>query len=230
MQSPDVKQTAIKTVVDVYSTVIAKVFVTCLSIMLKKMLNRVGARTQPYFTPLTERSLFNLTCRRWSLWTWITMLRNLGRGSQGTPWSSTVPFCSLCQTLWSGPQTLHTVLCFAPWISFRVFWGQTPCLWCPCWLWTRTGFLVDGLQWWWVPICLGVDDQGFTYSGRLLHYWYYVIQYYLFHNQVIATKLVPPPSCLVRRLTRYPAGWKTKPVKTRRNLLDKDHLAHYAGT
>ena len=49
----------------------------CLSIML----NRVSARTQPCFTPLTmgkepERSLFNLTWPRWSLCSWITMLRN----------------------------------------------------------------------------------------------------------------------------------------------------------
>ena len=57
--------------------------VTYLSIMLKKMLNSVGATTQPCFMPLTmwknpERLLFNLTWPRWSLCSWITMLRNLG--------------------------------------------------------------------------------------------------------------------------------------------------------
>ena len=45
------------------------------------MLNRVGARTQPCFTPLMmgkdpERSLFNLSWPCWSLWSWITMMRN----------------------------------------------------------------------------------------------------------------------------------------------------------
>ena len=131
----------------------------CLSIMVKKMLNRVGARTQPCFTPLTmgkdlKRSLFNLTWLRWSLCSWITMLRNF-EDSQGAPSSYTVPFCSLCQTLWSGPQKLHRVLCYAPCISLGAVWGRTPCLWCPCWLWTHIGFLVNGLQRWWVPICLG---------------------------------------------------------------------------
>ena len=53
---------------------------TCLSIMLKKMLNRVGARIQPCFTLLMigkdpEKSLFNLTWPHWSLCSWITMLR-----------------------------------------------------------------------------------------------------------------------------------------------------------
>ena len=72
---------------------------TCLSIMLKKMLNRVGARTQSCFTPLTkgkdpERLLFNLTWPRWSLCSWITILRNFW-GSQGALWSFTIPFCSL---------------------------------------------------------------------------------------------------------------------------------------
>ena len=51
---------------------------TCLRIMLKKMLNRVSARTQPCFTPLTmgkdpEKLQFNLT-----LCSWINMLRNFG--------------------------------------------------------------------------------------------------------------------------------------------------------
>ena len=129
------------------------------------MLNSVGARTQPCFMPLTmakhsERSLFNLTWLHWSLCSWITMLRNF-EGNQGTLWSSTVPFCWLCQTLWSGPQMLHTFLCSAPCISLGAVWRWTPCLWCPCLLWTHTRFLVDGLQWWWVPICLGVHEQGF---------------------------------------------------------------------
>ena len=63
--------------------------------------------------------------------------------------------------LWSCSQKLHTVLCFAPCISLEAVWEWTPCLWCPCWLWTHTGFKVDGLQQWWVPICLGVHKQGF---------------------------------------------------------------------
>ena len=111
---------------------------TCLSIMLRKMLNRVGARTQPSFTPLTigndpEKSLFILTWLHWSCW------GTLG-SSQGAPWSSTVLFFSLCQTLRSGRQTLRTVPCSAPCISLDAVWGWTPCLWCPCWLWTHTVF------------------------------------------------------------------------------------------
>ena len=79
--------------------------------MLKKMLNSVGAWRQPCFIPLTmgkdpERSLFNLTWLRWSSSCWITMLRNF-EDSQCAPWSSAVPFSSLCQTLWPGSQTLH---------------------------------------------------------------------------------------------------------------------------
>ena len=55
----------------------------CLSIMLKKMLNRVGARTQPCFTPLTmgkgpEWSLYNLTWPHLSLCSWITCRGTLG--------------------------------------------------------------------------------------------------------------------------------------------------------
>ena len=134
------------------------------------MLNWVGARTQSCFTPLTmgknpERSLLNLTWPRLSLWCWITMPRNFG-GSQSASWSSTVPFCSLCQTLWSGLKTLHTVLCFALCISLGAVWGQTPCMWCSCWLWIHTGFLVDGLQKRWVPICLGIHEQGFFLQWR----------------------------------------------------------------
>ena len=54
---------------------------TCLSIMQKKMLNRVGAWTQPCFTLLMTRKdpeqlLFNLTWPHWSLYSWITILRN----------------------------------------------------------------------------------------------------------------------------------------------------------
>ena len=54
---------------------------TCLSIMLKKMLNIVGARTQPCFMLLmmgkdSERLLFNLTWPHWSLRSWISMRRN----------------------------------------------------------------------------------------------------------------------------------------------------------
>ena len=87
-------------------------------------------------------------------------------GSQGTPWSSTVPFCSLHQTLWSGSHTLHTVLCSAPYISLGAVWGWILCLWCPWWLWTLTGFLINGLQWWWLPICLGAHKQGFFLRWR----------------------------------------------------------------
>ena len=59
----------------------------CLSIILKKMLNRVGARAQPCFTPLaigkgSERLLFNLTRPRWSSCSWMTILRNFGGQSR----------------------------------------------------------------------------------------------------------------------------------------------------
>ena len=72
MQSPEVKQTTVKTVGDVYST-----------IMVKKMLNSVGAITQPCFMPLMmgkdpERLLFNLIWPHWSLCSWITMVGNFG--------------------------------------------------------------------------------------------------------------------------------------------------------
>ena len=55
----------------------------CLSIILKKILNRVGARMQPCFTPLaigkgSERSLFNLTWLCWSSCSWMTILRIFG--------------------------------------------------------------------------------------------------------------------------------------------------------
>ena len=119
-----------------------------------------------------EKSLFNLTWPRWSLWSWITMLRNFG----GQPRCSMIihspsqfdhpQFGSPCQILWSGLQTIHTILCFAPCISLGVVWGWTTCLWCPCWLWTHTGFLVDGLQWWWIPICLGIHKQGLFLRWR----------------------------------------------------------------
>ena len=35
---------------------------------------------------------------------------------------------------------LYRVLCSAPCISLGAVWGQTPCLWFPCWLWSHTGF------------------------------------------------------------------------------------------
>ena len=71
-----------------------------------------------------------------------------------------------CHTLWSGPQTLHTVLCSTPSNSLGAVWGQTPCLWYPCWFWTHTRFLVDGLQWLWIPICLGAYEQVFFLRWR----------------------------------------------------------------
>ena len=57
--------------------------VACLSIMLKKMLKRVGARTQPCFTPLemekgSDSSPFSLIWPRWFSCSWITICRNLG--------------------------------------------------------------------------------------------------------------------------------------------------------
>ena len=52
--------------------------------------------------------------------------------------------------------TYSPLFCF---LHFSV-WGWIPCQWCPCWLWTHTGFLIGGLQRWWVPICLGVHEQG----------------------------------------------------------------------
>ena len=55
----------------------------CLSIMLGKMLNKFGAKTQPCFTPLTmgkglERLLFNLTWPCCSSCNWMIRLRNFG--------------------------------------------------------------------------------------------------------------------------------------------------------
>ena len=140
MQSPEVKQTTVKTVADVYSTVIVKGFYD-----LFKKLNRVGARTQPRFTMGKDpkRSLFNLTWPHLSLCSWITILRNFGGGNQGAPWSSTITFCSLCQTFWSGPQTLHTVLCSAPCISLGSCLRTNTMSVVPRWLWTHTGFLAD---------------------------------------------------------------------------------------
>ena len=49
--------------------------------MLKKMEKRVGARTQPCFTPLvigngSDTSLFSLIWPCWSSCSWMTMLRN----------------------------------------------------------------------------------------------------------------------------------------------------------
>ena len=78
---------------------------TCLSIMLKKSLNRVSARTQPCFMLLMmgkdpERSLFNLTWLCWSLCSWITMLRNFGKQPRHSMIINS-PFL-LCQMLWSG--------------------------------------------------------------------------------------------------------------------------------
>ena len=69
-------------------------------------------------------------------------------------------FCSLCQTLWSGPQTLHTALCFAPCISLGAVCSAS------CWLWNHTWFLVDGLQRCWVLICLGIHEPGFFLRWR----------------------------------------------------------------
>ena len=61
----------------------SKSTIACLSIMLKKMLKRAGARTQPCFTPLemekgSDRSPFSLIWPRWFSCSWITICRNLG--------------------------------------------------------------------------------------------------------------------------------------------------------
>ena len=61
----------------------SKSAVACLSIMVKKMLKRVGARTQPCFTPFemgkgSDRSPLSLTWPRWFSCSWITICRNLG--------------------------------------------------------------------------------------------------------------------------------------------------------
>ena len=143
MRSPEVKQNAVKTVTDLYSTVLSRSSMTYLCIMLKKMPNRVGSSTQPCFMLLTvgkdpERSLFNLTWLHWSLYSWITMLRNFS----GQPRHSMIthsPFL-MCQMPCSGLQRLYTLLRSAPCISLGVVWGRTPCIWLPCWLWTDTRF------------------------------------------------------------------------------------------
>ena len=165
MQSPEVKQTAVKTVADVNSTVIVKVFCDLFkhhgekdpeqsrwqnTTLFHAVDDWEGSRevaVQPNLAALVFVQLDNHSEELW--------------GSQGAPWSYTVPFCSLCQMLWLSPLTQHTVLCFAPCISPGAVWRRTPGLRCPCWLWTHTGFLVDGLQRWWVPIYLGVHEQGF---------------------------------------------------------------------
>ena len=61
----------------------SKSSVAFFSIMLKKMLKRVGARTQPCFTPLetgkgSDRSPLSLTWPRWFSCSWITICRNFG--------------------------------------------------------------------------------------------------------------------------------------------------------
>ena len=171
MQSPEVKQTAVKTVADVYNTVILEVLYVLLGIMPKKHAEQSrcqnttlfhavddgeGSRevaVQPNLAALVYVQLDNHPVGLWGA------AKTLHGHSQSL-------FSSLCQTLWSGPQMLHTVLCSAPCISFGVVWGRTPCLWWPCWLWTHTGFLIDGLYRWWVPICLEVHEQGFFCDGE----------------------------------------------------------------
>ena len=105
--------------------------VTWLSIMLKKMLNIVGVRTQPCFMPLMmrkdpERSLFNLTWLCWSLWSWITMLRNFGGGSQGAPQS----LSAHCVKRFGQVHKCYMQsFRFAPCISLGAVRGWTPYQW-----------------------------------------------------------------------------------------------------
>ena len=161
MQSSEFKHSSVKTVANVYSDVIVKVS----NDLFKHHAEKDAEQSQSQNTTLfhavddVQPNLSALVFLQ--LDNHANEFFFLGGGSLCALWSSAVPFYSQHQTLWSGPQTLHIVLCSSPYISFRSIIGRTPGLLCPCCLRIHTGFLVDGLQWWWIPIFLWAHGEGF---------------------------------------------------------------------
>ena len=81
MQSPEVKQTVVKTVANVYSTVIIKVFYDLIKHHAEKDAEQSRCQnTTPFYAVDNGEgsTLFNLKWRRWSFCNWITILRNFG--------------------------------------------------------------------------------------------------------------------------------------------------------
>ena len=142
MQSPEVKQTDIKTVADVYCAVIVKVFQDLFKHCAQKRcwtesgteLNLVSMWKDP------ARLLFNLTWPHRSLCSWITLLRNFG-GSQSLSAYYIKRF---------GQVHKRYILFFILLPAFLLELSKDKHHVCGA-----PGFLVDGLQRCWVPICLG---------------------------------------------------------------------------
>ena len=112
--------------------------------MLKKMLKRVGTRTQACFMPLemgkgSDRLLLSLIWLHWSSCSWITIFCNLG-DSQGAGGSARGLSCWWCQRSWLSLQTQHAVLSFVCGTFLVIARGWTPCPLCLCLLWSHTGF------------------------------------------------------------------------------------------
>ena len=112
--------------------------------MLKKMLKKVCARTQPCFTPLTmgkgsDRSPLSLIWPRWSscigspCW-------GIFQDSRDAQEATTDLTCWQCRRLLLGRQMLHTDPCFVHGISPGVDGERKPCPLCLCWLWSHNDF------------------------------------------------------------------------------------------
>ena len=132
--------------------------------MLKRMLKKVCARTQPCFTPLTmgkgsDGSPLSLIWPRWSscigspCW-------GIFQDSRDAQEATTDLTCWQCRRLLLGRQMLHTDPCFVHGISPGVDGERKPCPLCLCWLWSHNDSLEDVLRRWMAQACWAVSWQG----------------------------------------------------------------------
>ena len=159
MQSAEVKQTTIKTVMNVYSTVIIKVFYHLFKHHAEKDAEQSRCQNTTLFHAIDDREGSWEVAVQPNLTVLVfVQLDNHADEICGAPKHFMIihsPFLlTVSNALVKFTNTTYS-LCSAPCISLGAIWGWKPCLWCSYWLGTHTGFLVDGLQWWWVPICLG---------------------------------------------------------------------------
>ena len=164
MMSPKVKQTAVEMVAVVYSTVIIKVFHDLFKHHAEKDAEQSRCQNTPFYTVDDGEGSREVTIHPNLATLVFVQLDNHAEKLWGQLRCSMIIRTPFLLTV-SNALVRPTNTTYSPWFcSLHFSWNclrTTLCLWCPCWLWTHTGFLVVGLQWWWVPICLGVHKQGF---------------------------------------------------------------------
>ena len=115
----------------------------CLSIMLKRMLSRVGAKTQLCFTPSTkkkclEKSMCNLIWPCWS--SCMIILWNFGQQPKSFMISPRPFLLTVSNALVKSTKVTYSAILF-----LELPEKKKPYMWYPSWLRSHTEFLGSGL-------------------------------------------------------------------------------------